>query len=29
AMSYYEVTSRSTLRRTHTVLTDQPEGDLD
>ncbi|NUS42419.1 MAG: cysteine dioxygenase family protein, partial [Mycobacteriaceae bacterium] len=29
AMSYYEVTSRSTLRRTHTVLTDQPEGDLE
>lgn len=28
AMSYYEVTTKSTLRRTHTVLTDQPEGDL-
>jgi hypothetical protein len=28
AMSYYEVTAKSTLRRTRTVLTDQPEGDL-
>lgn len=28
AMSYYEVTGHGSLRRTHTVLTDQPEGDL-
>ncbi|APE32923.1 cysteine dioxygenase [Nocardia mangyaensis] len=28
AMSYYEVTGHGTLRRTTTVLTDQPEGDL-
>lgn len=28
AMSYYEVTAHATLRRTHSVLTDQPEGDL-
>ncbi|WP_327111881.1 cysteine dioxygenase family protein [Nocardia sp. NBC_01730] len=28
AMSYYEVTGRGTLRRTRTVLTDQPEGDM-
>jgi len=28
AMSYYEVTGHGTLRRTKTVLTDQPEGDL-
>lgn len=28
AMSYYEVTGRGSLRRTRTVLTDQPEGDL-
>lgn len=28
AMSYYEVTPHATLRRTHTVLTDQPEGAL-
>ena len=28
AMSYYEVTDHATLRRTRTVLTDQPEGDL-
>ncbi|MEU4597627.1 cysteine dioxygenase family protein [Nocardia sp. GTS18] len=28
AMSYYEVTGHGTLRRTQTVLTDQPEGDL-
>lgn len=28
AMSYYEVTGQGTLRRTRTVLTDQPEGDL-
>ncbi|MFC4124342.1 cysteine dioxygenase [Nocardia rhizosphaerae] len=28
AMSYYEVTGNGTLRRTETVLTDQPEGDL-
>ena len=28
AMSYYEVTGRGQLRRTRTVLTDQPEGDL-
>ncbi|RDI66075.1 cysteine dioxygenase [Nocardia pseudobrasiliensis] len=27
AMSYYEVTGHGTLRRTKTVLTDQPEGD--
>ncbi|MFF0493195.1 cysteine dioxygenase [Nocardia sp. NPDC003482] len=27
AMSYYEVTGHGTLRRTRTVLTDQPEGD--
>ncbi|MFI5780016.1 cysteine dioxygenase [Nocardia sp. NPDC051570] len=27
AMSYYEVTGHATLRRTKTVLTDQPEGD--
>lgn len=26
AMSYYDVTDASTLRRTHTVLTDEPEG---
>ncbi|MBH0781284.1 cysteine dioxygenase [Nocardia bovistercoris] len=28
AMSYYEVTGHGTLRRTRTVLTDQPEGDM-
>ncbi|MCM6772809.1 cysteine dioxygenase family protein [Nocardia sp. CDC159] len=28
AMSYYEVTGHGTLRRTRTVLTDQPEGDV-
>ncbi|MFC4377021.1 cysteine dioxygenase [Nocardia halotolerans] len=28
AMSYYAVTEHGTLRRTQTVLTDQPEGDL-
>ncbi|MGN2642013.1 cysteine dioxygenase [Nocardia takedensis] len=28
AMSYYEVTGHGTLRRTRTVLTDQPEGEL-
>ncbi|MFC9892874.1 cysteine dioxygenase [Nocardia sp. NPDC127579] len=28
AMSYYEVSDHGTLRRTHTVLTDQPEGDI-
>lgn len=28
AMSYYEVTGHATLRRTRTVLTDQPEGDV-
>lgn len=28
AMSYYEVTGHGSLRRTKTVLTDQPEGDL-
>ncbi|WP_459548957.1 cysteine dioxygenase [Nocardia sp. X0981] len=28
AMSYYEVTGHGSLRRTRTVLTDQPEGDL-
>lgn len=28
AMSYYEVTGHGTLRRTRTVLTDQPEGDI-
>jgi hypothetical protein len=28
AMSYYEVTVHGTLRRTRTVLTDQPEGDV-
>ena len=28
AMSYYEVTDHGTIRRTHTQLTDQPEGDL-
>ncbi|GGK60255.1 cysteine dioxygenase [Nocardia camponoti] len=28
AMSYYEVTGHGTIRRTKTVLTDQPEGDL-
>lgn len=28
AMSYYEVTDHATLRRSRTVLTDQPEGDL-
>jgi len=27
-MSYYEVTGHGTLRRSRTVLTDQPEGDL-
>jgi hypothetical protein len=29
AMSYYEVTAESTLRRTRTVLTDAPEGELE
>lgn len=29
AMSYYEVTGHGTLRRTRTVLTDQPEGELE
>jgi quercetin dioxygenase-like cupin family protein len=28
AMSYYEVTPRGTLRRTRSVLTDEPEGEL-
>ncbi|MBB5913341.1 quercetin dioxygenase-like cupin family protein [Nocardia transvalensis] len=28
AMSYYEVTGHGTLRRSRTVLTDQPEGDV-
>ncbi len=28
AMSYYEVTGHGALRRTRTVLTDQPEGEL-
>lgn len=28
AMSYYEVTGHGTLRRTRTVLTDEPEGDI-
>jgi hypothetical protein len=28
AMSDYEVTARAMLRRTHSILTDQPEGDL-
>ncbi|MFI6775990.1 cysteine dioxygenase [Nocardia sp. NPDC050412] len=28
AMSYYEVTGHGTLRRSRTVLTDQPEGDM-
>ncbi|MEU4316316.1 cysteine dioxygenase [Nocardia sp. NPDC024068] len=28
AMSYYEVTGHGSLRRTRTVLTDQPEGEL-
>ncbi|MCP9621512.1 cysteine dioxygenase [Nocardia otitidiscaviarum] len=28
AMSYYDVTGHGTLKRTHTVLTDQPEGEL-
>ncbi|MFR9754075.1 cysteine dioxygenase [Nocardia sp. 004] len=28
AMSYYEVTEHGTLRRTRTVRTDQPEGDM-
>ncbi|WP_084497481.1 cysteine dioxygenase [Nocardia amamiensis] len=28
AMSYYEVTGHGTLRRTRTLLTDQPEGDM-
>lgn len=28
AMSYYEPTGHGTLRRTRTVLTDQPEGDM-
>ncbi|OBA57182.1 cysteine dioxygenase [Nocardia sp. 852002-20019_SCH5090214] len=28
AMSYYEVTGHGTLRRTRTLLTDQPEGDV-
>lgn len=28
AMSYYEVTGHGTLRRTRTVLTDQPEGEM-
>ncbi|WP_433661311.1 cysteine dioxygenase [Nocardia sp. CA-128927] len=28
AMSYYDVTGHGTLRRTRTVLTDQPEGDM-
>ncbi|QLY31422.1 cysteine dioxygenase [Nocardia huaxiensis] len=28
AMSYYEVTGHGTLRRTRSVLTDQPEGEL-
>jgi hypothetical protein len=28
AMSYYEITGHGTLRRTRTVLTDQPEGDV-
>ncbi|MEU7630675.1 cysteine dioxygenase family protein [Nocardia sp. NPDC049220] len=28
AMSYYEVTANGTLRRTRTVLTDEPEGDM-
>ncbi|WP_436838659.1 cysteine dioxygenase [Nocardia nova] len=28
AMSYYEVTGHGTLRRTRSVLTDQPEGDV-
>lgn len=28
AMSYYEVTGHGSLRRTRTVLTDQPEGDM-
>lgn len=29
AMSYYEVTGHGTLRRTRSVLTDQPEGELE
>ncbi|WP_306356921.1 MULTISPECIES: cysteine dioxygenase [unclassified Nocardia] len=29
AMSYYDVTGHGTLKRTHTVLTDQPEGELE
>ncbi len=28
AMSYYELTGHGGLRRTRTVLTDQPEGDM-
>jgi quercetin dioxygenase-like cupin family protein len=28
AMSYYEVTAQGTLRRTRSVLTDEPEGEL-
>ncbi|WP_227998152.1 cysteine dioxygenase [Nocardia australiensis] len=28
AMSYYEVTGHGNLRRTRTILTDQPEGDM-
>ncbi len=28
AMSYYEITGQGTLRRTRTVLTDEPEGDI-
>jgi len=28
AMSYYEVTGHGTLRRSRTLLTDQPEGDM-
>ncbi|WP_081635724.1 cysteine dioxygenase [Nocardia sp. BMG111209] len=28
AMSYYEITGHGSLRRTRTVLTDQPEGDV-